>query len=446
MSNNPKALKTTWQVLGHKVLASILVDHGAVFPVLDVLGNGLHWFMPKQAQVWAGVLQCVEEGIPPTVEAVQTRCGVDGYVQAIANQWNDGDNRNVVYHAEELRRLGGLAEFRHVGREILEVTDPGDLVPSVEYASNRLSGVLAATARRNGAAASVSASAWAKVEKFRGQGIPTGMGWFDEITGGLWTGMNCWMAAAYKSGKSSLMRNLVLAALGAGHAVDVYCAEGSREMFTLDCQAMIATRLLCERGERDKKQLRLSGLFIKRVWRSREAVLRKEEWEALEEARTEWEGYNARVWDTSDGIRNLGTLRHRVQKSKFDHGSLIHWCDYSQLFGSGRTLYERQSAVALAVQEIATDEDVMMGMLTQRNEAAIGGGNTYSAGVKGGGDASAAADFLLMPKIDLEVPGFLDVKLKFSRHTAMGQGRHAINPSSGLILDRWQRNPPLLSL
>ena len=86
MSNDPEALKTTWKALGHKVLASILVDHGAVFPVLDVLSNGLHWFTPKQAQVWAGVLQCVEEGIPPTVEAVQTRCGVDGYVQAIANQ------------------------------------------------------------------------------------------------------------------------------------------------------------------------------------------------------------------------------------------------------------------------------------------------------------------------------------------------------------------------
>jgi len=444
--NDPEALKTTWKALGHKVLASILVDHGAVFPILDVLGNGLHWFAPKQARVWAGVLQCVEEGIPPTVEAVQTRCGADGYVQAIANQWSDDDNRNVVYHAEELRRLGGLAEFRHVGREILAVTDPGDLVPSIEYATNRLSGVLAATARRDGGAAPVSTSAWAKVEKFRGQGIPTGLGWFDDITGGLWTGMNCWIAAAYKSGKSSLMRNLVLAALEAGRGVDVYCAEGSREMFALDCQAMIATRLLCERGERKEKRLRMSGLFILRAWRSREAVLRKEEWEALEEARARWEGYDVRVWDTSDGIRNLATLRHKVQKSKFDHGSLVHWCDYSQLFGSGRTLYERQSAVALAVQEMAASEDVMMGMLTQRNEAAIGGGNTYSAGVKGGGDASAAADFLLMPQIDLEAPGFLGVKLKFSRHTATGQGRHVINPSSGLILDQWQEDPPPLSL
>lgn len=439
--STPEQLGAIWQTLAHKVIASVLVDHGAVFPVMDVLGQDLHWFPRKAAGVWAGVLQCIDEGIPPTVEAVSVRTGAGGYVQTIANLWNDEDNRNVVYHAEELRKIGGLAEFRKLGREILEVTETSEVLSGVEYATHRLSGILTATTRRDGSAKSVSESAWDKAEKFDGKGIPTGLEWFDKITGGLWTGMNYWIAGAYKSGKSTTMRNLVLAALDAGYGVDVYCREGSREMFALDCQAMIATRLLCEWGSRDEKKFRLSGLVLKRTVHS--AILTKEECDALAQARQTWEGYNLRVWDTADGIRNLATLRNRVQKSKFDHGSLVHWGDYSQLFGEGRTLFERQSKTSLAVQEIASTEDVVMGMLTQRNEFSIGGGGGYSAGVKGGGDASAAADFMLMPTIDEDAPGILKVQLKFSRHTGKSSGEHIFNPSSGLILDKWLKRAPL---
>lgn len=438
MMNKPKELGATWDTLAHKVLASILVDHGAAFPVVDVLGHGLHWFPRKQAEVWRGVLQCLDENVPPSVEAVSTRCSADGYVQSIANQWTDEDNRNVVYNARELRRIGSLAEFRRVGREILKETDPANVTAAIEYVDNRLSGILSMASRREGDAAAVSTSAWAKIDQFQGQGVPTGLDWFDAATGGLWPGMNYWIVGNYKAGKTTVMRNLVLYALEQGHAVDVYCAEGSREMFTLDCQAMTATRLLCEDGEHNRRKLRLSGLVILRSWHDRDRAFIEIEVEAIQQARELWDGYNVRVWDTSDGIRNLATLKNRVRKSKFDHGSLLHWCDYSQLFGSGKTLFERQSATAKAVQEIATNEDVVVGMLSQRNEAGISGGSdAYSAHVKGGGDASAAADFMLMPRIDPDTKDSIEVKLKFSRHTGTGYGKHILDPASGLILDRW---------
>lgn len=436
-------LKTLWRTLAHKILASILVDHGAVFPVMDVLGHDSHWFPEPDAQVWRAVLQCVVEDVPPTVEAVTLRCVQhNGYIQALANQWNEADNRVVVYHAQELKRVGALAELRRLGRELQELIDPADVEGGIQFADARLSGILAATTRRQGNAQSVSDSAWEKIEKFQGHGVPTGLEWFDQITGGLWTGMNYWLVAAYKMGKSMLMRNMILRALESGHAVDVYCAEGSRELFALDCQAMIATRLLCERGERRLQNLRLSGLFIMRVWRNGRAVLTKDEWKVINEAKDIWKTYNIRVWDTTDGIRNLAALRHRVKKSKMEYGSLIHWCDYSQLFGLGNTLYERQSKTALMVQEIAAGDDVTLCMLAQRNEQAIAGGGGYSIGVKGGGEASAAADFLLMPSIDQEVPNTLNVTLKFSRHTGRGSGSHLVNLSSGLILDRWWDHKP----
>jgi len=433
-------LAATWDTLAHKVLASILVDNGAVFPVLDVLGNGLHWWPPKAAQAWAGILQCVDEGIPPTVEAVKVRSGCDnGYLQAVVNGWNDDDNRKVVYHAGELKKLGALAQVRRLGRELCEVTDPADVIASIGFAENRLSGLTAVTSNRKGDAVSVSASAWGQVDQFQGQGIQTGLGWFDGITGGLWPGWNVWLAGAYKSGKTTTMRNIIITAADQGHGVDAYCAEGTREMFTLDCQAMIATRLMCERGIRRLDKLRLSGLFLLRVWKDRLPVLTKDELEAINDAREIWEGYNVRVWDTRDGIRNLPTLRHRVRQSKFDYGSVMHWADYSQLFASdeGGTLYERQSKTALVVQEIAAENGVVFGMLTQRNEASIRDGSGYSAGVKGGGDASAAADIMLLPMIDHEIKDQMKIKLKYSRHTGVGEDTHFINASSGLIVDRW---------
>ena len=77
-------------------------------------------------------------------------------------------------------------------------------------------------------------------------------------------------------------------------------------------------------------------------------------------------------------------------------------------------------------------------MLNQKNEEGVrGSGESYSPNVKGGGDAAAAADFLLIPKIDKDVPNAMNLELKLSRHTRTGNGTHIIAPSSGLILDKY---------
>jgi hypothetical protein len=433
-----KELAVTWQMLGHKILSSILVDNAAVFPVMDVLGRDVVWFPGKQAQVYQGIIQCVDENTPPTIEAVTIRGQFpNGYVQSIANQWNDDDNRKVVYHCEEIRKLGTLAELRRIGREMQQVTSPDQVEAHIDYIGNRLVGLSSLTSNRQGDAQTVSDSAWSAVDKFGGVCIPTGLSWFDDVAGGLWPGMNYWIVAAYKMGKSTLMRNCILSALDNDFPVDAYCAEGSREMFALDCQAMIATRLLCEWGERNLDHLRLSGLFLLRFWRSNKPLFTKAEYEATQQAREIWNSYPVRVWDTSDGIRGLSTFRYRVQKSRMMHNSQTHWADYSQLFGNSGTTYERQSKTAKVVQEIATSENVAVCMLAQRNEESIKYGESYSAGVKGGGDASAAADFMIVPHIDHELDNRMYVKIKHSRHTGTGNGTHIINRTSGLILDRW---------
>ena len=435
-----KELGEMWGILSRKVLATILVDHGALFPVFDVLGPNAHWFSHKEQSLWNAVVQCYQENIPPTVEAVATRSSAErGYVQAVANQWNNEDSQKVLYHSAELKRIGMLADLRSVGRDLVQLDDPAALDTAIEYSMARLSGVAANQTNRSGDAHSVGEAAWAELESDVGAEIPTGLTWFDDLAGGLWPGMNYWIVGAYKMGKTTLMRNILLNTAERGIACDAFCAEGSREMFALDCQAMIATRLMCERGVLIQSNLRLSGLFLRRAWRSRDAVFTAQEYRALKDAREIWNTLNIRVWDTVDGIRNLVTLRHRIQQSRFEFGSVVHWLDYSQLFGQEGTIYERQSRTAQVAQEIAQSEKVAVCILAQRNESAIGGGadNNYSVGVKGGGDASAAADFLLVPSVDHDLDNVYRVKLKHSRHTGLGEGTHIINRSSGLILDRW---------
>lgn len=432
------ALLEAWGTLGRKILSSVLVDDGAVIPVNDIIGNHISWFAPKERPIWQAVRQCLDSNTPPTIEAVSTRMNghaSTGYIHTIANLFNDDDNRHLVYNANELREIGILASARQVGRELAELEEVESVGRIVSRATNELSGLLASKSSRSPLAGDVGGVAWQQVKDFDGSGIQTGLKWFDELTGGLWPGMNYWVVAPYKSGKSTVMRNAVINAAQDGRSIGVFCAEGSREMFALDCQAMIATACLRDQGITGK-DLRLSGLFIKRhYWHK--GVLNSQELDAIRHAQAVWNGLPILLWDTRDGIRDLTTLRYLVKRSKLEHGTKVFWADYSQLFGGGGTLFDRQSSTSLAVQDIPQSEDVVFCMLSQQNEEQIRSGNeSHSPGVKGGGDAAAAADFMLIPKINPD-DNLMELRLKLSRHTRTGKGFHYMNPSSGLMMDKW---------
>lgn len=428
-------LADLWQTLSRKIQASVLVDDGAILAIQDILGKHAEWFTPKERIIWRGIQACIEANIPPTVEAVTQRTNgglPSGYIQTIANQFNDDDNRRLIYLAEQLRDVGVLAAIREQGRTLAELDDPEGATERASRVTTELGGLLAERSNRSADAVAVSDAAWADVNHIGGTGVPTGIKWLDELTGGMWAGHNWWVVAPYKSGKSTIVRNIVLSAASAGHPTGMFCAEGSREMFALDCQAMLATELLIERGYQGK--LRLSGMFIRRVY-WKQGILNHHELDAIHDAKDIWEKLPILIWDTRDGIRDLVTLRYLVKMAKLKTQASIFWADYSQLFGTGKTIYDRQSHTSLAIQDIAQDENVLFGMVAQQNEEHIKFGNkSWSPGVKGGGDAAAAADVLLIPKIDPEQPDYLHLVLKLSRHTGMGgDGLHKIIRSCGLI-------------
>lgn len=442
VKNKANDILKIWTELSEKILSSILTDHGAYFPVADIVAGDVTLWPPKARVIWKRIIECVEADTLPTVQALKLRLNGDTpeeYLDYLKKHWDDEDNARVVYHTEQMKQVGLLAKLRAVGRELADLQDVNEMGKAVAKADVGLSSIAAMQTDRRGDAESVLDAAWAEVESFDGEGVQTGLKWFDRITGGIWYGFNYWIVANYKSGKSSLMRNIALTVAQSGHAIDIFCAEGSREMFVLDCVSMLATGLMLDRGVLTN-QLRLSGLFIKRAWR-KQSWLTSDEFECIKKARQLWVKLPIRVWDSRDGIRDRATLKHIIKKSKLDHGARIHMIDYSQLLGNEGTIYERQSNTSLMVQDVSVSEQVAIWMLAQRNEAAVKSGSGYSSGVKGGGDADAAADFTLIPSI--EETG-LKVLLKHSRHTVSGANEiHLTNPSSGLIIDKWLSQVPV---
>jgi replicative DNA helicase len=240
-----------WNELGDKILSCILTDHGAYYPVIDTLSPDVTLWSPQTRSVWKAIIGCVEADTLPTTEAVKLRLNgntTPEYLNKLSRLWNDEDNAKVIYHAEQMKQVGLLAKLRAVGRELSATEDVNELNEAIERADVGLSAITAFNTDRKADAESVLNSAWAEVEAFDGQGIPTGLKWFDRLTGGIWPGFNYWINAAYKSGKSSLMRNIALNVAQKDHPVDIFAAEGSRETFVLDCIAMLATGLMLDRS------------------------------------------------------------------------------------------------------------------------------------------------------------------------------------------------------
>lgn len=425
--------------LSRKILASVLVDAGAIIAVIDVIGRRADIFPSPDDKLFAAILSCIDGGETPTVELVANRSGLDmRYVGAIASAWTDTDNRNLLQNAGQLKQYSTLDTVRHIGADLMAIDSPDDIIPTVAAKTVELSSIGAVQSDRDPSATAVSDAAWERVNSFDPNDIiPTGMEWFDRKAAGLWGGMMYWIVGAYKSGKSTLMRNIVMSAVSTGAPVDVFVAEGSRQMFALSMQMMIATDWLYQNQNATSRFI-LSPLFVMRLWHNNRGVFSSQEQEAIQYARQVWNTMPIRVWDTTDGIRDINTLAWRIRQSRLRYGTRAVFIDYLQLLGAGDTEYQRVSNASRTLQEITQHEDVATVVLAQRNESAINSGSvSHSPGVKGGGDPAATADFLLLPSIDPDDQKTMNVKLHLSRWTSTGGGSHIVNPQSGLIIDKY---------
>lgn len=446
MANKEKQAETiraNWATLALKVLSCVLRDPGASIPVVDIFGGNFQWFPPEYHQVYTTIERCVAAHTPPTPTAVSTASGgvlTIVELDAIAGAWTADNSRFLMANAQALKKMGIVFQLRSLGELASNVTNPEEIDEIISYLEIELQGISASKSLRDASIKTVSEGAW----KFSGKAIPTGLPWLDDVMGGLWTGMIGWVAARYKGGKSTLMRALALAAAEAGHPVEIFVAEGSREGVALALEVAVAVRFLLEM-ENELKNIDLSVIKLSMAHLPEPKVhLSAIEIDALARAKTYVEGLPIRVWDPVDLITNLVTLNYRVRNGKMEHGTEVVFLDYAGLFNVGTPdgIYEKMTGVSTFLQNMAAKEGIAVWALSQKNEAGVKntGKEGYSPHMVGGGSAPATADLLLQPHI-LKLPlGYVSgmrVALTHSRWCPPGRGDHALQPSSGAIIDEY---------
>ena len=132
-----------------------------------------------------------------------------------------------------------------------------------------------------------------------------------------------------------------------------------------------------------------------------------------------------------------------VKRDKAMYGLDVLFVDYMQLCDApGKSEHEQTAYLAKSFQKLALREDITAVVLAQKNEDSIKNGvKSYSPGVKGGGDAAATADFMLVTSYkqdDAQNDKQLKVKMQLSRHGVGGNDTENIfdiHPASGLFLE-----------
>ena len=416
------------------VLCVLLNDSHAIIPVQNVLDDPQMFSETLHRQVYAAVLELTRQSIVPNVYTVSEKTGIAlADAQKLAAGFNTKMSREVLYSADLILREAAwrkleqaVAESEAVIKErrgepeevglfcaqmlTVSIDKRNDESPQVEEVSKRFDAEVVAVA--NGSA---------------GVQLGSKLAFLQDKTSGLRPGHIWMITAPYKGRKTTLMRNLVLQACRSGASVDVFALEGTETGTYAGLTAMLATEKLLTWGCRE--QAFLSETFIMRGQRS------PDQEQAISEARAELNKWNLRIYDARKGITNPDKLLHFIKRDRFMFDLGVYAVDYLQLLGEGK-LFDRIESATHHLQQVTVEERLTALILAQLNEATIWQKDeSYSPGVKGGGDPAAAADFLIRTKYDgATAPDILTVQLKLARHARPGTQRYVINPQSGLIL------------
>lgn len=283
--------------------------------------------------------------------------------------------------------------------------------------------------------------------------ITTGLRWLDNNTGGLQRGQNWWIASAYKMRKSTLMRNMALAAARSGAQVTIAAREGSQQLLNAQFVAMLAVEYLIKQGhynERDAHGIPLNAIsatLLLRLKRRFRTQLDPRQVAAVDYGIQEFKrlGKRLRIYDSTPengALSDLASVQTVVLRDREMYGLDVLFVDYLQLLDGNRSsIYENVSHAAQQLQHMAQRHNMAAVVLAQLNEEAVrGNNNSHSPGVKGGGDPAAAADFLFQTGYPMDAEGnamkdMLRVQIKLARHGAYGQAESfPMHEASGLLM------------
>lgn len=426
-----------WFEISQKIIASFLTDYGTITEN-TVTEDFIH---PAFKELFVYITDSFH-----TNHTIVTMDGIENELsltarqlaERVRKQFDPDFNATIQFSMDHLRGFSARAQLSQLAAELAKASGDSDqIIADVE---NKLRDIKnKASIFRDGRIASVLISAREKASMLGLNIVKTNIDWLDRsLNGGCYRGHNYWVSGAYKSGKTTFIRNVVLNVLEQGHPAAIIMAESSREMLSFDFLAMITNKILLESDATYTP--RLSGIKLMNILGiggSEFGVFTSAEYEALEEAQRRLETFSLYLYDTTDGITNLQKLSALVSHLT-SQDVRFFVADHSQLFGDpSKTMFERQSETARFVQDISIREDITFWMLTQQNEEKLKGKfskSSRSIGVRGGGDAAAAAELMLETSID-EVSSIMSVNIAHSRRSLGGTYECYLDLNSGLIID-----------
>jgi replicative DNA helicase len=283
-------------------------------------------------------------------------------------------------------------------------------------------------------------------------GLCTGLTWLDDdMMCRISHGRVMYVAGGYKTGKTRLAMNIALGNLmlepdarGA-----IYSREVQRNDVIAQFVSMLAVSWLVARNLENTltaKGIPLTSISADKLTKARRLY---KTWdrlqvEAIDYGIQKYRQFENRlaIYDSgrqSGGLHDVNSLERMFKRNLSLQNADWHFIDYAQLFAvPGSSEVERSDARAVKFQELAITNDKMVIVLAQRNEEALKANNNYSAGIRGGGQYSAAADYVLLTNYKVEHPDDKDtfpVEVKFSKWGETGKTDMTIHPASGLILE-----------
>lgn len=460
MTPNDKKTPSAVELAADDVLAVILRDRSA-YEVAVFEHGMMAAFMPTRTHqvVYRAVCELYDTGLSVHDTAILDRCEKQVTVEWLAQRFALYDaTRTGKVFAENIHLLRKHSERREtVGelqRTIQRVQQGED-----EQAINELMTFLAGAGHKPVTAETAGEHGRMFRDFMDSDPVTapqTGLPWLDGLTGGFEPGHLWWVAGPYKSRKTTFMLNMALSAMLTNPHVNaaILSREMPKQRINAQLVAMMAVGHLKQQG-----QYQLADDYGHALhWISATSLIqskkRYRQWHPLKATAVDvaidayWKlDRRLRVYDTTPdggGLDDVASLQRMINRDIAMYGGSLFFIDYLQLFRApGAQLYDRVSYTAQMLQSIAQSKQVTLVIVAQQNEATIqDGGDSYSPGIKGGGDPAQTADYLLTTKYkqdeDNADDNFVTVNMKLSRH---GQGGSKvktdmpIHPNSGLLLD-----------
>lgn len=442
----------------HEAASEILIGAALHNPsehleaIRQALSNPLVW--PAEYEpIFSTICALADEHAPITAEIVAHHTGADIEKllrwQAVAR--NSVTASEVDYNTQIVVARGKLEGVRLLGRDLAKAN--GNRTPDgyLEYALEQIGELQTIDSAKDTSKTSRLSELRVRLGKPATLAHRIGLGKLDRWTWGWMPKGITLIASAYKQRKTTVIRNIALAAAANGIPVSIATCEDSADVFDSYFIAMIANQLLlnnhirgCNFGD---DEVKLDGYYIltSRNWQKS-----KGQAQAVPRATDIYESLPIEVYDIgSDGIQDPDKAKSKFRRDVLTKGTKIVFVDYVGLMAwKGVQIQTRMENASIWLREVADKMGVHVVVAAQKNEEGVkGGDSSYSPNVKGGNDVPAAAHSTMTTKYDFEDKTKLQdltVKLKLGRGVAGAQiQNYKIEENSGLITareyrDRWE--------